>query len=639
MLWEEGQFPVWRSTIMGGVPFAANPLTGLYYPLNWPLLFLPWLPLEVGFNLSALVHLYLAGAAMYALMRRGVGTGVWGSLLAAVAYEASPKLLAHLGVGHIGWVQAWAWLPLVVLCMLKVSQSPSRQAARWGVGAGAGLAMQFCADVRMTAYTLMAVGMFMVARALGQLDSGRKRAVSGLRLEIRHLRVVIGALVVSVGLSACQWLPAVALLQDTTRSSMTLSDAVVWSLPWRYLAGLLLADHGGFHEWMTYIGVGTLVFAYRGVRSLWRKQDRQTGAGGTPVPRWFTGWLVALTVFATWFSLGENGRLFQILWRVLPGLGLLRVPPRAWVLVVFATAVLAGLGVEEARRLAGEERGRGKRSKRLLMLAMGSLPPMLLIGYWAIFSEPSLNLTMFGLVTPLAIGLFSAQRARCGTQWLGVAAVLLLALDLWVVDCTLIEARSPEDVFAAGRAAAEWLAEQPGSFRVYSPSYSVPQHVAERHNLELAYGVDPLQLRAYADYLNRAAGLQSPPGYSVTLPTIPEGGDVRTALENVCPEADMLGRLGVRYAAAAFPLNCPQQAAGRGWQLVGQFDDTYLYRIEDGHPIPDTESDMSIALADGSDLFRYNPRPVYVGWSVSGLTLAGVLAWAIGRCRSREVDG
>ena len=39
---------------------------------DWLLLFLPWLPLEVGFNLSALVHLWLAGAAMYALMRRGL---------------------------------------------------------------------------------------------------------------------------------------------------------------------------------------------------------------------------------------------------------------------------------------------------------------------------------------------------------------------------------------------------------------------------------------------------------------------------------------------------------------------------------------------------------------------------------------
>ena len=110
-LWQEGRFPVWRPTIMSGVPFAANPLTGLYYPPNWLLLFLPWIPLETSFNLSALIHLVLAGVWMKALVERGLGAGPWGGLLAAVAYEASPKLLAHLGAGHVGWTQAWAWLP------------------------------------------------------------------------------------------------------------------------------------------------------------------------------------------------------------------------------------------------------------------------------------------------------------------------------------------------------------------------------------------------------------------------------------------------------------------------------------------------------------------------------------------------
>ena len=131
VLWEESRFPLWRPTIMSGTPFAANPLTGLCYPPNWLLLFLPWLPLEVGFNLSALVHLWLAGAAMYALMRRGLGAGVWGALVAAVAYEASPKLLAHVGAGHVGWVQAWGWLPVVVWASLQVCKWASLQVCKW----------------------------------------------------------------------------------------------------------------------------------------------------------------------------------------------------------------------------------------------------------------------------------------------------------------------------------------------------------------------------------------------------------------------------------------------------------------------------------------------------------------------------
>jgi hypothetical protein len=436
-----------------------------------------------------------------------------------------------------------------------------------------------------------------------------------------------------LGLSTCQWLPAVALLPDTTRSSLTLSDAAVWSLPWRYLGGLLLADHGGFHEWMTYTGVGTLVFAYGGVRSLWRKQDRWTGLGGTRVQRWLAGWLVGLAVLASWFSLGENGGLFQTVWRVVPGLGLLRVPPRAWVLVVFATAVLAGLGMEETRRLRGEERRIAKRWKRSLLLSIGTLPLMLVMGYWLMFGEPPLNLRMFGVVTPLAIGLYNTQHARRRKQWLGAASVLLVALDLWVVDSTLIEARSPGDVFTAGRAAAEWLAEQPAGFRVYSPSYSVPQHVAELYDLELADGVDPLQLRAYAEYLTRAAGLQPPQEYSVTLPPLPEGSSVRTALRDVRPNAEMLAQLGVQYVVAAFHI------ADSRLHLVHRCDDTYIYWNGADHTLTQKGRTCSIVLADGEVLYQYRAWPVYAGWVVSGSTLAALIGWIVCSVWKARRDG
>jgi len=645
-LWSEGRFPLWRPTLMSGTPFAANPLAGLYYPPNWLFLFLPWLPLDVGFNLSALAHLWLAGAAMYALMRRGFGTGVWGALVAAVAYEASPKLLAHLGAGHVGWAQAWGWLPLVVLCWLKIRHSP------FAILGGVALAMQFCADVRMATYTLIAC-VWLLVTGCWKLDAGSWKldgrtpvrrspfAMRGLRFAICDLRFAICSLAIFLGLSACQWLPLVALLPETTRSLMTWRDAAAWSLPWRYLAGLLLADHGGFHEWMTYVGVSTLVLAGAGVGTWWRRPEAR---------RWIV-WLAGLFVGATWFSLGENGGLFQALWRVVPALGLLRVPPRAWVLVVFAAAVLAGLGVEG---IGGQETGRqgdketrsrehearsgpgsvlchlpfAKRARRVgrwLVLWAGAFPPLLVVGYRLFVGDPPLNLVMFGVVTPLAIAILAILHSPL----LGLAAVVLIAVDLLVVDATLIEARSPQEVFSAGRAAAVWLAAQPGRFRVYSPSYSIPQHVAELYELDLADGVDPIQLRAYADYLTRAAGLE-PQGYSVTLPPFPEGADVRTALKDVVPDTKMLGRLGVRYVAAAFPI------VDSTLLLAGEFDGVYVYRNEQARPVADAEGDGVIALSDGTTLFRYRSWPVYAGWAVSGATAAGLVAAGLVRWRRRR---
>ncbi|MBU0704044.1 MAG: hypothetical protein KKC18_09305 [Chloroflexi bacterium] len=613
-LWEEVRFPLWRPTIMSGAPFAANPLAGLYYPPNWLFLFPPWLPLEVGFNLSAVVHLWLAGAAMYALMRRGFGAGLWGALTAAVVYEASPKLLAHLGAGHVGWVQAWGWLPVVTLCLVKTLQEGKvENGRRLAILTGVALAMQFCADVRMAAYTLAAAVTLVLVLAVHHLPSA-----------IRNLQFAIRPFAIFLGLTACQWLPLVALLPETTRGLMTLPDAAVWSLPWRYLVGLLLADHGGNHEWMIYVGVSTLVLAGVGVQALWRKRER----------RWLVGWLVGLMMGAVWFSLGENGGLFQALYRVVPGLGLLRVPPRSWVLVVFAAAALAGLGVETmGQRTRGTRKWR--QWKRALLLGVGAFPPLLVVGYWLLIGTPPLNLIMLGIVTPLAIAICHSQFAIRHLPFARLAAVLLVAFDLLVVDMTFIETRPPEQVFADGRAAAEWLAAQPGHFRIYSPSYSIPQHVAELYGLELADGVDPLQLHTYADYLTRAAGLEPQVhpepgrrGYSVTLPPFPEGtDDLRMALKDVSPDTGMLGRLGVRYVAAAFPMSAP------GLLEQGVMDGVYVYLNQYAQPV--AGAGHAIESSDGTVLFEYDPTPVYAGWAVSGATLVALsVGWLWKRCTS-----
>jgi len=94
---------------------------------------------------------------------------------------------------------------------------------------------------------------------------------------------------------------------------------------------------------------------------------------------------------------------------------------------------------------------------------------------------------------------------------------------------------------------------QPGPFRVYSPSYSLPQHVAQRAGLELADGVDPMQLASYAGLMKAATGTRAT-GYSVTIPAFPPESNVETALSDATPDARLLGRLNVRYVAAEFPI-------------------------------------------------------------------------------------
>src|SRR5512142_1869286 len=68
--WQQtGQIPLWRASILSGTPFAADPLSGLFYPPHWLAIF-GAIPLGLAFNLLMLFHLALAAGTMYFLMRR-----------------------------------------------------------------------------------------------------------------------------------------------------------------------------------------------------------------------------------------------------------------------------------------------------------------------------------------------------------------------------------------------------------------------------------------------------------------------------------------------------------------------------------------------------------------------------------------
>jgi len=61
-----GQLPLWSPMLFAGYPFAANPLSGLWYFPGWfSLLF----SLPLGFNLNLLIHLFFSGLGMWLFLR------------------------------------------------------------------------------------------------------------------------------------------------------------------------------------------------------------------------------------------------------------------------------------------------------------------------------------------------------------------------------------------------------------------------------------------------------------------------------------------------------------------------------------------------------------------------------------------
>lgn len=515
-LFEFHQFPLWNPSILGGAPFAADPLSGVWYLPNWLAVALP---LPFAFNLLLILHLAWAGWGMYRWARAG-GFGVWPSLMGGLAFAGLPKLIAHVGAGHLSLVYAISWTPWLL-------QKAEGRSAKDKLLASTIWAIVFLADVRWAVYA---------GAALALLWLSRNRSLASLR------SLLLCILIFTV-LTAVQWLPLLELVQQSSRAAITAEEASVFALPLTGLLGLLIPNLGGFHELTTYLGLAPLALAVIG----WFKSRDRVGKIA------FT----LLAVLATWWALGPGAGLFDLFAR-LPGLGLLRVPSRSWFLGGLAAcwfAVRGAAAVEEGFRLAG-------RRWNLATVGLVAGGWILAIGGSLVAAKPLINLIGLALI---ASGLLISLRVKRAALFL---TLIMLGELLWF-NSSLIEARP-----VTHSPVADWLNSQPGQWRVYSPSYSLQQLDAARYGLEQADGVNPIQLANTVAFMREATGVRVD-GYSETLPPFKSDDDqpvdVATVNADAVPNADLLGKLNARFVLSEFDLK------GEGFKRLTQIGSTRIY--------------------------------------------------------------
>ena len=598
-----GRLPLWRPTIMSGTPFAANPLSGMFY---FPHVIFLVLPLAVGFNVLFIAHVWLSGCGAYVLLREWQ-VGRPAALIGALTWMATPKFFAHLGLGHLGMVEAVAWLPWAVLVTQRMFKSWRTMDAVW---LGAVWAIQFLADPRISFYTIVLTAtliLFLLQRA-----------------QLKTLMGRLVALVVFAALSAILWLPFAEFITQSNRGALTLAEGGEWSLPWRQLVSLVLADWSGSHEWAVYVGILPLITAVVGIR-LFRDTHGTHHA-------WMLAngnrlhvvilWLVCASVAAILFSLGVNGPLFPLVFRVLPGLTMLRVPPRVWFIVAFAVAMLCAFGIEAMMRKVNKPRS----WVTLVSVAVAFFALLFgLGGFFVLLNDPQAasaraSLLHLALVVPISVLVVLLRvHERVSPRAFAALSSAVIVGTLLPVDLSFYRVVSEAQAFSDHVDVAAWLARQQslGIYRIYSPSYSLPQHVAQRAGLELADGVDPMQIARYARLMAAATGTGAS-GYSVTIPTFPPKADVRAALRDVKPDARLLGKLNVHFVVAEFPMQV------EGLIERARFGATFVYEnqfamprayIGDGTParIVINTPDRVVVQADGPGTLTLS-QINYPGW-------------------------
>ena len=530
--WVDEAFPVWRESMMAGQPFAANPLNKTAYPLQWLVLFLPP-PLHI--NIMIVLHVLIAGLGMWRWVR-ALGLRREAAAVSALMWMLTPRLLAHLGAGHLDIVYALARLPWVMESVQK------RRVFMIGVTAS----LLVISDVRIALYGLALAGVYAIGLFF-QLSSRQERHA------IKHIGGLIAAGLITFALTIGIILPLLEWSPYLTRAALTQADAGIFSLELGHLIGVLFPAQQSNPETVTMLGLPALILA---------------GIGVLSAPRKHTFW-IAVMIGAGWYALGANGGLWTLLTSIFPMLLWFRVPSRAWIIVALIVVMLAGYGVNWLFAHQSRIKHRFHTLHLILIAAFG------VSGIFTLLSLPvpdtvGLSLLIGGAGTAVVV-LIAGQAKVHSTRTIVGALLALVLLDGLLIGRNWIEWRGADDWFDPYVPLTLRLVEL-GADRVYAPTYSLPQNVSQFAGVSLFGGVDPFQVRAVTQAINAAGGV-SDTGYGVVAPALNgvTGDDLTTANQGAQLDTDQLAAWRVSHVIAPYTI---EQA---DFELIDTIDGVNIY--------------------------------------------------------------
>ncbi len=472
--WSRGTLQGWYPWSFLGMPFAGNLEAGYFYPLNAIYALLPFRPAHALF---LLVHYPMAALFMRALLR-GRGVGETGAILGGLGWALSGWMVGQHA--PVTMLIGATWAPLALHFAGRACEAAeSLGAARWGVAAGAVLAMQVLGGDPQTA---LVTAVLVACLAIATVRDPRRR---------RAAAVAVGAAAVaSLVLSAASLLPAAEMMRMTARaSSIPLDEATVFSfhpgrlveLIWPSPFGAVWPEntfwarfalegtYGNTWSLPEYLGLPVLVLAGIGLvagRFRWRF------------------WAASGALLFLLLAFGRHTPLYGIFHAAVPGFDRFRYPEKYFAGFAALTCALAALGIE---RLVEALASRPKRVSRGvgiyagIVLAAGAIGALAWPPVVAALADPAKR----GAATSglLRWGLYA------GAVNLGAAAIVGLGargtlkprrsagmlVGLVVVDLAIVNARAipagPADTFAfrpAASGAMEPGGEPPlGAYRIF----------------------------------------------------------------------------------------------------------------------------------------------------------------------------
>ncbi|MGI8446163.1 MAG: hypothetical protein ACR2MP_03035, partial [Streptosporangiaceae bacterium] len=389
-----GHLPLYDPYIWSGAPLLAGWNAGAAYPFTF---LFAVMPPVTAWTLNMVLTWATAGLGMFAFLRACRLASLPG-LLGALSFAFAGAMSAQ--VAHFGLVAGMSWVPLQLLCVLRLTGPGSRFSRLTWTGALAGTfgLTILAGEPRAIADACVIVLLY----AVWQI------ARLGRRFGPAALSVAAG-LALGACLGAVQWLPGLAVIGSSQRGASTVALFNSGSLPHRWLLLMLVPDllggSGSFGqpaffanynlaEVTGYVGILPLVAALALLARV-RLRPRP--------PEWLVWHITALAGIV--LALGGNTPAGEVLAH-LPLFGSQRLQSRNILVVDLALAVLLAYWAdrplsEGSRRFL---RIRGRRGPDLeTVLAL--LPPLGVVAVVALGLSWGAGLLGWLRVSPGAVGL------------------------------------------------------------------------------------------------------------------------------------------------------------------------------------------------------------------------------------------
>lgn len=533
-LFEDPCFRTWLPYINAGTPFSGG-LDILFRPVTFLTLLL--LPVHIAINYEMVLYCFLLGAFMYFYMRE-LEVSPPGAFLAALILMLNGEIVSLLNAGHVNKIGAIFPIPLVFWMFERALRRKTLSAF---MIAAVALGFQFWqGHVQISFYTCIAVGIYYVIRA-GILYKQGKNVAYLVKLTTFALLMVIVFLL----LSAVNFLPLLSFAEVSDRSEgVDYEFATSWSMPPEELVTYLVPGFFGLRRANHFEDEPqVLQVPYWG-----RMPFTQTGRYFGLLPLLFVflalcfvrnKHVLTLSIIAFVILLLGMGRYiptYKLLYEYVPGFNMFRAPQMILFLFAFATAALAGFGVEWL--LSNFTEQKDKRLRIFLLVCVGlfllfwlitivlpQLKPTLLSHFHEAFFRKGatpeiaearfLNIfrgfLQFNVFFGIALFILGLRLVKHIRIWGLVSAILVMFLvDIWLFDEKYIDTIPLENsLYVSENDAIRYCKANPGTYRILpmtnSPDTYATFNKYVYHHLYSVSGYEAVGVQYYNDYLQHMA--------------------------------------------------------------------------------------------------------------------------------------